>query len=161
MGGPMGPGGPMGGPMPPGMRPPFPGGPGGPMGGPMGGPRGPGMGPDGPGGPPTDGSNNDCPTSESSGNMISMVKVPNENLTDAQRKARKEKLNHLAEMRTQLFPEESTMGGPGGPPGSGPGGMPGGPGGPGGPMGPRGGPMMGHRGPYPPNSMMGRYPDGP
>ena len=71
MGGPMGPGGPMGGPMPPGMRPPFPGAPGGPMGGPMSGPRGPGMGPDGPGGPPTDGSNNDCPTSESSGNMIS------------------------------------------------------------------------------------------
>merc|ERR1719351_517881 len=154
------------------MRPPFPGGPG-----------GPGMIRGGmpPGGNSIDGSDqgtpvstdSDCSTSEA-GPSLSGVKVPNENLNPQQLRKRAEKLGLLNELNKQLFPDEGGPGRPGGggpgPPGSGgPGGMgPGGPPmsgtgpmgpgmgpmGPGGPMGPRGpmGPMGPHMGP---DGMMG------
>merc|ERR1719394_2163278 len=112
----MGPGGPMGGPphpggMPPGMRPPFPGGPGN-----M--PPRPGMGPDGPPGPQGVPGGPDCPPPSSEGDpttsepnsMLSMGKVPNENLNETQRQQRKEKLKYLTDLKTQLFPEENAMG---------------------------------------------------
>merc|ERR1719383_873795 len=100
-----------------------------------------------PSGPPAPGSmtpdvgqqGDGSPNSAVDGSVsLSGAKVPDENLTQEQRRKRQEKLGFLKELNSQLFPEDGPgMGmGPGGPMTSAAG--PIGPGGPGqtGPMGP-------------------------